>query len=582
MATIELLNERMRSPRHRTEIGRAVTLQQRLRFHTETRLSPEGLGSQVLYYFEWVKSILPKDKYAVFRMLFRLPSPVVCIVEDAYRELERVFDSKNASSNYSFTSRKLSEDWMEYRKTKLREPSVWRETGWKKMQVSPCSVLVVDLPTSQSSERPEPYWYWLEISDVIDYEMDGRSETDFEWIAFRQPLNRVAVFDKTKYILAELNDKGEAEKIIVDTEHGLGYCPARFFWSVSLNANEVGVKKNPITKCLGDLDHLLFHKVSKRHLDTYAAYPIYTMFEHDCDYRNNETGDYCDGGFLRDEMGEWKSDSNGNLMRCPKCSGRIFTGPGSVIEIPKPNSVKGTPDMSGNAVKIVTIDRESLDYNTQEEERLEAHVKTSIVGADGSVQDKEAINETQVAANFESKTTVLRTIAACFESAQEFVESTICRLRYGDSFLGCSISWGTEFYIFTIEQLYDKLKLATESGAPLAEIASLRRQIREAEYRNNPAMQSRMELLEQIEPYLDLSIERVTELYDMGLIDKSDFQLKLNFESYILRFERENTDIVEFGNTLSLNEKVSIITKKLKEYVSEQRTIEQTQKRTDE
>ena len=137
-----------------------------------------------------------------------------------------------------------------------------------------------------------------------------------------------------------------------------------------------------------------------------------------------------------------------------------------------------------NPVQITTIDKNSLEYNVEEVRRLHDEIVVSVVGAGGNaaVSEKEAINETQVAANFESKTAVLNTLKTDFEQAQKFVEDTICKLRYGDNFISSSISWGTEFYVFTVEELYSKYKSAKESGATETELDAIMQQILHLSY----------------------------------------------------------------------------------------------------
>ena len=143
-------------------------MQKRIRFHTETNISVYDINQPATLFLDWVSHLLPKDKYHTFLHLFKYPLSTPAVVEDVYRELERVFYSRNSSSSYQFTDSELEEDWANYRINSLHEPEIWKTQGWKEMQVSPNSVLIVDLPTEQTSARPEPYFYWLEISDVID------------------------------------------------------------------------------------------------------------------------------------------------------------------------------------------------------------------------------------------------------------------------------------------------------------------------------------------------------------------------------------------------------------------------------
>lgn len=564
---LKQIKQILQQPSKKQAIQKAVRLQKRLRFHTETNIALSDINAPATIFLEWVKGLLPKDKYNVFLQLFKYPLPTSAVVEDVYRELERVFYSRNSSSIYQFSSSELLEDWMDYRKEILKEPTVWKTVGWKKMQVSPNSVLVIDLPKEQITTRPEPYFYWLEIDNVIDYKVNERDNARLDWIIFRQPENRLAVFDIDSIRVFQLNEKQEITALLTEAKHDLGYCPARFFWTTSLNEANPDIKKNPITKELSNLDWYLFFALSKQHLDLYAPYPIYSAYEADCDFENSETGDYCDGGFLRNSSGEYKILSNGAIEKCPCCSEKRVAGPGSFLEVPIPNQSEGVADMR-NPVQITTIDKDSLDYNVNECIRLRDDIIVSVVGSGGTVSEKEAINETQVAANFESKTSVLNALKTNFEEAQKFVEDTICKLRYGSSFISSSVNWGTEFYVFTVTELYAKYKQAKENGATNSELDAISQQILEVEYRNNPLLLQRMLVLKQLEPLPHKTFDEVMQLKEAGLISDQQAKLKLNFTSYIERFERENMNILEFASKIPLRDKINIISNKLIEYAN--------------
>nr|UWI25486.1 MAG: portal protein [Bacteriophage sp.] len=542
-------------------------MQKRLRFHTETNIAVSDINQPTALFLDWVRNLLPKDKYNIFLQLFKFPLSTPAVVEDVYRELERVFYSRNSSSSYQFTDSELAEDWADYRKNKLNEPDIWKTVGWKKMQVSINSILVVDLPQIQMSVRPEPYFYWLEIEDVVDYEMVN--DTEFKWIVFRQPNRRIAAFDDTYIRVYQLNEKNEIASLVSEATHNLGYCPARFFWSTQLNEKNKDLKKNPISKELSNLDWYLFFSISKQHLDLYAPYPIYSAYAADCNFENNETGDYCDGGFLRNSSGEYKILNDGTVEKCPCCSEKRIAGPGSFLEVPIPNQAEGIVDMR-NPVQITTIDKDSLTYNVEECVRLRNDIIVSIAGSGGTVSEKEAINETQVAANFESKTSVLNALKTNFELAQKFVEDTICRFRYGSDFISSSISWGTEFYVFTVKELYNKYEQAKTNGASESELDAITQQILEVEYRNNPLVLQRMLILKQLEPYLHKTLDEVLKLHEKKLLNENYVKLKINFSTLVERFERENINIIEFASARTFSEKIKLITDKLLDYVREE------------
>lgn len=559
------IKEILTKPAKKQVIERAKRQQLDIRFHTETNMKQSDIYAPTQNFLNWVRTLLPKDKYNIFLQLFKFPLSTPAVVEDVYRELERVFYSRNSSSMYQFSDSEVHEDWLNFRK-QFHLNDVWKTVGWKKMQVSPNSVLIIDMPTEQTTDRPNPYFYWLEIEDVIDYDL--KTDTEFNWIVFKQPNNRVAVFDDTSIRVFQLNNSRQISGLVSSALHRLGYCPARFFWSTSVNEKNKDIKKNPITKELSNLDWLLFFSISKQHLDLYAPYPIYSAYAADCNFENNETGDYCDGGFLRNSKDEFKILADGQVEKCPCCSEKRIAGPGSFLEVPVPKLDENIPDMR-NPVQITTIDKDSLTYNVDECTRLENKIIVSVVGSGGTVSEKEAINETQVAANFESKTSVLNALKTNFELAQKFVEDTICRLRYGSQFISSSISWGTEFYVFTTKELYTKYEQAKKNGAATSELDAITQQILEVEYRNNPLMLQRMLILKQLEPYTHMTLDEVLKLYEKGLVNENLVKLKLNFSTFIEKFERENINIVEFARNRTMRDKINSILKTLLNYVKE-------------
>lgn len=515
---------------------------------------------------DWVQKLIPKDKYRIFLSLFKFPTQNIELSEKIYGELERVFDGRNTAVNFQFLDPTLSDDWNWYRHDIIKETEVWRSKGWETMKTAINSVLVVDLPAEQTGERPEPYFYFLGIENVIDFKTKGES---LEWIVFSQPGKRIAAFDDTFMRVFQLNEKGEVGELITEVQHGLGYCPAKFFWTTPLSQEQPDIKKSPLSPQLGNLDWLLFFRVSKRHLDLYAPYPIYSAYAADCNFRNNETGDYCDGGFLRNIKGEYKIFRDGTVERCPVCSEKRIAGVGSFIEVPIPRDNR--PDLR-DPITITTVDRNSLDYNTAEEKRLADEIYSKVTGTGGEVQQKESINEKQVTANFEDKKNVLLSLKTNFEKAQKFVDETICRLRYGGSFISCNINWGTEFYLYSAEELQKIYSEAKASGASEARLDMISDQIIATENRNNPVQMQRMFLLKQLEPYRHLTLNEMQSLASKRLIDPTLMIIKINFTTFVDRFERENINILEFGSALTLDKKIEVINQKFKDYAEEQQS----------
>lgn len=579
---LSAIKREITEPRKRGVISKAVNYQNRIRFHTQAYVTP-NISQPLTDFFAFVSNLLPSDKVKTFKALFRYPLKTNEITAICFNKLSRIFDGRNPAFNYQFANTEQRDDWEYYRQDILHEPEIWPAKGWDNFKTEINSVLVVDMPEVQdpSDPYPQPYFYWLPIDKVITYATEG-TDGRMAWIIFRLEDKRIAVIDEERYRVfrEENNNIGE---LLVDNPHDLGYCPARFFWNEPISISEPDIKMSPITIELEALDWYLFYYISKKHLDLHGSYPIYSGYEQSCDYRA-QNGDYCDGGFIRDEKDNYKLDSAGVIERCPKCGNKNIAGPGTYVVVPIPQKTEygeEQPDLR-NPVQMLTVDRNSLDYNVAEEERLRNNIITSVIGTNEDIMTREAINEQQVKANFESQSTVLNRIKKGFESAQAFVDETICRLRYGSAFISAKINLGTEFYIYDINRLRERYRIARDSGASEGELDALQNQIIETEYRHNPLQLQRMIILGELEPYRHMTLNEAISLYEKGFIDDRELSVKINFPSYIRRFERENTNILEFGMEIPFSKKINIINQKLLEYASENRKWRETGRELDE
>lgn len=560
--SIDDIRKNVEERRKKSVINRAIYHQNRIRFHAQTALTPHVL-QPATDFLMYVQNLIPHDKYKVFKTLFRYPVKTNEITHICFDKLSRIFEGRNPVFNYQFANNELREDWEAYRQKILNEPKVWSVKGWEHFQTEINSVLVVDLPQEQKTDTPEPYFYWLPIEDVIDFKAN---DTCMDYIIFRQG-DKIVAIDDISYRVFESKDK-TLGALISESAHNLGYCPSRFFWSEPISIDDKDVKRSPLTNELESLDWFLFYHLSKRQLDMYGSYPIYSGYEQSCDYSNQENGDYCDGGYLKNKQGFYKVDQAGVLMPCPKCGNKHIVGVGSFVEIPIPDG-KEQPDLR-NPIQMLSVDRNSLDYNVEEEKRLKNDIITAVVGTNEEITQRQALNEQQVQANFESQSTILNRIKKGFEEAQAFVDSTICRLRYGNAFISANINYGTVFYVYDANELRERYKTAKDNGASEAELDALQNQIVETEYRNDPTALRRMLVLAELEPFRHLTREEVVTLYDKGLITPEQLKLKLNFSSYIHRFERENLNVLKFGDNTDFNKKINIINEKLKEYAREE------------
>lgn len=571
---LEKIKELIQSPKSKKEISTALAHEGRLRFHTQTDFEDTQDKTAQARFLSWVQELIPEDKYLIFRSLFRFPIKTVSLTEEAFAALEKVFDGRDPSYTYNFENKDLLEDWKEYQKEKLNEPNVWREDAFEVMKADINSVMVVDLPREQEGDRPEPYFYFLSMSNVIDFCLKP-DKCAFEYLIFSQPEDRVMVIDENSYRTFTVQPGSKEIKALEhEATHDLGYCPARFFWTTSISRQRPAVKRSPITNHLGALDWFLFFAVSKQHLDLYAPYPIYSSFAQDCDYEySGESGmkEHCDRGLLRDEQNRYIY-RGAKIAECPACSKKRLTGVGSFVEIDPPSYENNNTDLR-NPVSVTPVDGPSLEYNTSELKRLGQDFFERVTGYGGQVLNDQALNMDQIGAFFEGRTNTLRNLKKDFESAQAWVDKTCCLLRYGDRFKSLSIDYGSTFYLLSADDLLAMYTKTLKEGGDSVTLDTLQDQYYETRFRNNAEELERAKLLLEVEPLRHLSKEQVQKMYDGKSISYEDYMMKLNFSSLIMRFERENVEITEFAENSTMSDKVNKIRAALLSYIQKPESV---------
>lgn len=552
----------------RAEIEGAKAQQDWIKFHADTNLD---IARSLPYakFKAFVKSQLPEDKFITSMNLLKFPLPTNALTESIFIKLSKIFDGRNPAFSYQFHRTHERDDWEWYRQEVLGEPSVWSEKAWRFFQTEINCVMVVDMPLEDdpTDRYPQPYFYFVPISEVVSYKVNLRTN-GMDWIIYHSD-DRIIAIDGESYKTYEYTEQRQLGALLSDNPHNLGYCPARFFWTEPLTLTKPDIKRSPLSKELSALDWYLFKSLGVKHLDTYASYPIYSAYEEECDYTDKD-GNTCHKGYLQKPNGEFVTGLDGSPVMCPICHGKKqLAGAGSFITVPVPE--EGQPDLR-KPVDITTVDRKSLDYNVEELKRLETRIINSCVGVDNTILNETSLADKQVDATFESKDNVLNNVKKGFEKAQEWVDSTVCRLRYGSAFISAHISYGDEFYTLTPEALRDRYGKAKESGASEAELDALRQQILETTYRHNPLMLQRMLILNDLEPYRHRSQDEVKALAEKGLVSNEELILKSDFMGFVGKFERENDNILEFGTAIPYANKIDTIYQTLLDY-AKQRAI---------
>lgn len=551
MLSLEEIKRLVKERPNKDYIEAGIKHQNRLRLHSETVLNKNNLSPAFKDLTAWLGSkqpeLLPSDKMERFEQLCTAPLPTLSLTGDIFTYLYRVFEGQDAFARYKFRSPENQTDWNLFSDTDF-----WKTTGYSAMQMAIDSVWIVELPEEQTTDRPEPKDRLIDISQVIHIENDRDNNCK---VLIFESCDKLYVYDD-EYISVYDFKNEKVGSPIVQIAHGLGYCPARMFWTDALQPRNLINKKAPLTSVLGDLDWLLVLKVFKKYMDMSNAYPIIAAYEGNDDYTEVERAEQ-DG-----RTTEEKSLKNS------------FIGPGTLWTVSAPR--QGEPDLMSNPVKLISPDIETLKHHTDTIDQWCFEIFRKVTGNAGDPENNQAKNEKQILSGFESQMIVLRRIASNFEAIQTFADKVKIALRYGpDELDDIAIDYGSRFFLKSVEEIVSGIKTLKEAGGDEGLIDASVEELLETRFRNDKNSLLRSKILRDLDPLPDKSIAEAKEIYDLGGISKIDFVIKSNKISFAKRFDREQMPIQFFGESLSYDQRINKIKEEFKKYANENDSSEQ-------
>jgi hypothetical protein len=550
----------------------------RARFHTEPVLYKKG-PKYLAEHLAWVGTIIDSEKVAVYTHLLTLPIETIDFTEGVFDELKKVFEAQNRFIGFEFTNPQLMADFEEYRK-QINDFDFWKTKGFKAMKSQINSFIVIDLPalltqddgtTIQKSQYPEPYYYFLDCQEVISVEIDDNNNV--QYIVFKDCYDdsKFYAFDDAAYRVYQ--EKNNTVTLLSETFHELGYTPVRSFWSTPYNDRSRIQKAGPISNSLSKLDWLLFMYTSTKHSELAAGFPVEVIYEQRCDYKDAE-GNACDGGKIRKTVNTLINTTGPASPKivyedCPTCKNKRTLGAGRLLTAPAMSSKDDVDLIQG--MNRISADVESLKYLLDRIDGLETTISINIAGY--TEEDvTEAMNKEQVRARFQSQYNVLIEVKENFENIHKFVINTVAKLRYGKAFVGSTVNYGDKFFIYSIDSLQESFQTAKNNGFPNFELGSQITQIIATKYKENPSMLERARVLSAIEPYTPYKYDELISLNEKIGLNTRQLRLKVDFDSYVSRFEREFMNISMFMQYSPFESKVEFIQAKLLEYVDQDYT----------
>lgn len=517
--------------------------------------------------------------------LVRHPLDTVALVGEMYQEMERAFDGVDRAYDVQFTDDTLSENWDEYRADRLGGEDAWRSKGIDTLRCRPNGIMVADLDANPNptDQRPSPYWYVLDLGKAHSYSV--KSDNVLDYLIYYGNAPKEAdyklcyVFDDEAYRVFEYYDGGANDARLVEVTnnpHNLDHCPARMFWTDSVDSETVVLKQHPVSDYLAMLDWFQISTWFGRFGDLFNGWPITTTFDQKCNFTNES--EYCDDGYLRTHEAMEGRASGVFLMNgdspvpCPVCKDRNSIGPGTNYSVPLPSQANGN-NILLPAVGITQVDVAAIKHQDEKLERMGTKIFSGVIGSMFEAMNKQAVNKDQVASLFEARKKALTKVARNFEAAQQWAEACICRLRYGDSFVSLEVNYGTEYFLFSADELLELYTKAKNDTADAAVLDNLQWLFYQTKHRRQPRQLERAKITLALDPARHMNATTALPLLQAGVLTREEYALKLNMSSMISRFEREAGPLIAFQSDKDWGVRINAIKAVLLSYIPKAPTV---------
>lgn len=473
----------------------------------------------------WVSLVFTKDNFRSFAEYLRFPLGSSRIVEnEIIPMLERVFHSEDSFQIYDVRGESILP----------RDVTEFTKEAFRALLFRYNDIIIHDMVGIN-----EPFREIISLERVVSIRS---RKSEILQIAYRASITiSERVIDGFIYMDSEnyiFYDKDFRMEPIV-FPHDLGVCPADYISDSPFSEDNDVVRNSIFSRTRELMEEYVFLRTLQKMTDPNGAIPIVTKLESADDNQYNEPDDQEDQNPISSTI--WYN-SNPQLGRQNKSSS-VQTG--TVHEVPIIRTESGAID-TAVAEKYINFFRTPVDSLGYVNERLQEIRRDIIVSVAGdSIEPNEAaMNEMQVSKSFIVKQDKLRKLGQQMARIRMRSDWKILALEFGPQNVSVDISFGTDFFVETQQELYSLYSSApnpVERHTLLVRLAMNRS-------RNNPRRQTRDRILYLLLPYP--SDKDFNVALTQGIVGAQNLELQTRFNYFINTFEANFGDIVVFWEAL--------------------------------
>lgn len=555
--------ETIRQPINKSKIDAVKTYESQLRVFTEEMDEHELLKEDYWNTLTKKMQMRSDKKFDRISQFIRYPLPIIQITDSILNDYFKVFEGKNRFFNVNANRDvEVLQNWINNNKLVN-----WIETEARKVLINkPCSIVVVDRMNNGT-----PYLLNIDSERLVDAKIG--KDGIIEYITFihsiveenGMKITKYSVYDDGHYRVFSHVEGSDAITSIKIVAHNIGYCPASFFVSTQSNTKNPFKRRVAFGKSLANLEDWSIFDIFRNYVDHYVPFPVTESPIKKCANLKCKDGKVAEEEIINHATGKTRT----KWTMCQVCEGKDMgklIGPGTHIGI-KLQGDRNREDGSGK-FKMHFPETEKMKYVPEKLDELELEIRYKTVGV-SNVLNEEAVNEMQVKGSFASMESILLRNKNELDKLYKWIVETVGKLYYKSINFNVEANFGTEFYLVSEEQLQKLFDNAKKIGLPKSEQILIYKQLIDTKYKGNPKKIERQKMLLHLDPLPLYSEKEAMEMYGKNVIDNVSLNLKINFYTFVTRFEDENAVITEFGTNLEMRERIKIISETLKSFNNE-------------
>ena len=493
------------------------------------------------YFLTWVKNVFRTPNFLTFYKYLRHPLPSAKLINDeVIPMLKRVYFAEDSYFHYI-----INDEMVE--KPQELDCENFENRLFNAYLFNFNDVIIHDL-----EDVNKPYREIVSIENVIAIKSKNNRIKKIAYTASidinGQEVLGYAYIDDERYAFYDTKVENE----ILNIPHDLGYCPATYITNEPFSLKSDVVRKSIFSYVREEFEEYVFLKTLRKMSEPNGAIPITVKLK---------------GGANKDKSGV---DQKKDLDQYPLAANTIGnqqaqTGSevspsdsvlqtGTIVDMPAIKKNDGSIDMEAvqSFLKMYYIPVECLKFIDDRIKDIERSIIANALGDQNQSNDA-AKNEDQVFYSMNNKQDKLRSLSMALSWVRNISDSTMLDLKYGPENVKVDLFYGSDFFLDTEAELYDRFKNAPNQ----IERKNVLKRLGQTRYRFNPTRAKREKLLYTLLPY---SSDKDFEIaIQNNLVDDSTKKLQLQFDHYIALFEAQYGDILQFYVTLEAEDSQKLV-----------------------